>query len=72
VTRLRQNDTLSLIGKHDIKDELEKMHEKVSQVYYGIENLRKDLERMKEQNIHIRVSLNQIFTTLLLEFIIEN
>lgn len=64
--------TLSLIGKHNIKDDLQKIYQKVSQVTYDVENLKKVLERMKEQNVHLRVSLNRIFAILLLvDFIIS-
>lgn len=67
-----QNDTLSLIGKHDIKDELQRMHEEVSQVSYSVGDLRNTLERMKKQNVRLKVSSNDVFAVLLLPESVED
>ena len=67
-----QNDTLSFIGKHDIKDELQRMHEEVSQVSYSVGDLRNTLERMKKQNVRLKVSSNDVFAVLLLPESVED
>lgn len=58
--RMRQLDgaTILIKGKRNIKDELDRMHDKVSEVSYGIENMRKSLEKMREQNTSLRELLS--------------
>ncbi|KAM0728665.1 SKA complex subunit 1 [Formica fusca] len=52
--------TTLIKSKHNIKDELQEIHNKVLQVSYGIDNMRTILKRMKEQNIHSRKLLSLI------------
>lgn len=52
--------TTLIKSKHNIKDELQEIHNKVLQVSYGIDNMRTILKRMKEQNTHSRKLLSLI------------
>ncbi|XP_070160348.1 SKA complex subunit 1 isoform X2 [Polyergus mexicanus] len=52
--------TTLIKSKHNIKDELQEIHNKVLQVSYGIDNMRTILEKMKEQNTHSRKLLSLI------------
>lgn len=52
--------TILLKSKHNIKDDLQKIRNEVLQISYGIDNMRKILEQMKEQNRHSKELLSLI------------
>ncbi|GAB1861190.1 Spindle and kinetochore-associated protein 1 [Camponotus japonicus] len=52
--------TIFIKGKHNIKDDLQKIRNEVLQISYGIDNTRKILEQMKKQNTDSKELLSLI------------
>lgn len=52
-----KNYILFHIAKQSVKDELQQIYNEVQKISYNIEDMRKDLEKIKEQNSRLKVSL---------------